>query len=130
MTNPVENDINAIIQTAVTARVEAAVLEALSADGTMRAFVVAALQKKVSTGGYGRDEKPLITHLLQGAIEEQTKAVVAEEIAARADDIRAEVRTALGKSIGVIADSLVDGLLTNAAGRYPSIHVEFRGKGD
>ena len=124
------DDINDIIASAVNARVEAAVLEAVSRDDTMRVFVAAALQQKVSPTGYGRDETTLLNHLLKKTIEEQTRAVVAEEVAAHADAIRREVRAALKKSIGVITDSLVDGFVANASGRYPSIKVEFRGKDD
>ena len=120
-------DINEVIKNAVTARVEAAVLEAMSGDDTVRTFVQAALNKKVSTTGYGGDQKSLLTHLLQQSIEEHTKAIVAEEVAANSGAIREEVRKALRKSIGVITDSLVDGFVANASGRYPSIKVEFRG---
>ena len=123
-------DINDIIASAVNARVETAVLEALSSDDTMRVFVAAALNQKVSTTGYSRDETTLLNRLLKNTIEEQTKAVVAEEVAGHADVIRKEVRAALKKSIGVITDSLVDGFVANASGRYPSIKVEFRGRDD
>ena len=123
-----ENDINQIISAAVNARVEAAVLEAMTSNNTMATFVQAALSRKVTTpGGYSRDEKPLLTHLLHTTIEEQTKVVVAEEIKKSQEVIRAEVRKALNKSIGVITDSLVDGFVANAEGRYPSIKVQFGG---
>lgn len=122
-----ENDINQIISAAVNARVEAAVLEAMTSSNTMATFVQAALTRKVSSSGYSRDEKPLLTHLLQTTIEEQTKAVVAEEISKNKDVIRAEVQKALSKSIGVISDSLVDGFVSNAQGSYPSIKVQFGG---
>ena len=122
-----ENDINQIISAAVNARVEAAVLEAMTSSNTMATFVQAALTRKVPSSGYSRDEKPLLTHLLQTTIEEQTKAVVAEEISKNKEVIRAEVQKALSKSIGVITDSLVDGFVANAEGRYPSIKVQFGG---
>ena len=122
-----ENDINQIISSAVNARVEAAVLEAMTSNNTMATFVQAALTRKVSSSGYSRDDKPLLTHLLHTTIEEQTKVVVAEEIKKSQEVIRAEVRKALNKSIGVITDSLVDGFVASAEGRYPSIKVQFGG---
>ena len=125
-----EKDINGIIASAVNVRVETAVLEALSSDDTMRVFVAAALNQKVSTSGYSRDETTLLNKLLKNTIEEQTKAVVAAEVAAHADVIRKEVRAALKKSIGVISDSLVDGFVAATSGRYPSIEVKFRGRDD
>ena len=119
------DDINQIIESAVNARVEAAVLEAMSSSEVMGRFVTAALSKPVSTGSYSEKNKPLITHLLHNAIEEQTKAVVSEQIAELRPIIAEDVRKALKKSVGVISDSLVDGLVSSAAGRYPSIKVDF-----
>lgn len=123
--NKEHDDINQIIASAVNARVEAAVLEAMTNDNTMRTFVQAALNQK-SREGYGREEKTLLNRLLENAIQEQTKAVVAEEVRKSADAIRAEVRAALEQSIGVISDSLVDGFVASAESRYPSIEVNFR----
>lgn len=123
--NKEHDDINQIIASAVNARVEAAVLEAMTNDNTMRTFVQAALNQK-SKEGYGREEKTLLNRLLENAIQEQTEAVVAEEVRKSADAIRAEVRAALEQSIGVISDSLVDGFVASAESRYPSIEVKFR----
>ena len=125
MANNMQEDLNTTITAAVNARVEAAVLEAMTNNNTMATFVQAALTNKVSTSGYPKDEKPLLTYLLQSAIEEQTKAVVAEQIAELKPAIAAEVHKALKKSLGVITDSLVDGFVANAAGRYPSIQVSY-----
>lgn len=119
------DDLNNTIASAVNARVEAQVLEALASDGVMQAAVQAALSREVPSSGYDRKKKTILTHLLHTAIEEHTKAIVAEEIAASASVIRDEVRAALAQSLGVITDSLVDGLVANATGRYPSIRVEF-----
>ena len=127
MADMLGNDLNELVKGAVQARVEAATLEAFASDGAMQAMVIAALNTQVSTSGYDRDKKTLLTHLLRTTIEELTKKVVAEEIGKHEDQIRAEVRKALEQSIGVIADSLVDGFVANAAGRYASIKVEFAG---
>jgi len=123
-----EKDINEIMASAVKAQVAASVMEAMASNGTMQAIVVAALQQPVGTGSYDRDKKPLLEHLLQQTIIELTKKVVAEEIAAHAPAIREEVRKAIKKSIGVISDSLVDGFVANASGKYPSIEVKFGGR--
>lgn len=119
-------DINSTITSAVNSRVEAAVLEAINSGDTMKNFVHAALNTKVSKSGYSREEKPLITHLVQTTVQEQAKQVVAEEIKKAEAQIREEVRKALQESIGIISDSLVDGFVSNAQGRYPSIEVNFR----
>jgi len=124
MAGPSE-DINDIIKSAVQARVEAAVLEAMASGGTMQAIVVAALNQQVETGRYGDKKLPLLTHLAQTTIAELTKKVVAEEVAEYKEQIRDEVRKALGQSIGVISDSLVDGFVASSTGRYPSVEVTF-----
>ena len=121
-------DINQIIASAVNARVEAAVTAALASPDTMGTFVQAALHEPISSDGYGREKTTLLRKLVQTTIAEKTKAVVREEIEAMSEDIRSEVRKAIRKSVGVITDTLVDGFVANASGRYPSIEVKFHGR--
>ena len=121
-------DLDATIIAAVNARVESEILATMADSGIMQQFVTAALATKVKTGGFSSEEKTLLSHLLETSIQEQAKSVVAEEIARLAPQIREEVRSALAKSVGVISDSLVDGFVANAQGRYPSIEVNFRGR--
>ena len=119
------DDLNATIAAAVQARTEAEVLAALSNEGTFSAMVTAALTETVRVD-YGQAQ-PMLSVLLRKTITEKTREVIADEIEALAPQIRAEVKSALKKSIGVISDSLVDGFVANATGRYPSIKVEFSG---
>ena len=119
------DDLNEIVSRAVNARVEAQVTEALSGGEYMAQFVQAALNQKVKGDGYRDEAKPLVKYVLETTIKEQAKAVVSEEVAALEPLIREEVRKALKKSVGVIADSLVSGFVANASGRYPSIEVKF-----
>lgn len=123
-------DLNAVIAGAVQARVEAQVLAALSDSETFHALVTAAMQQQVEVPdgtSYGKKRVPFLMHTVQRAIQDHTKAAIAEGIAEHTDAIKAEVAKALRKSIGVIADTLVDGFVANASGRYPSITVEFKG---
>lgn len=120
------DDLNSVVTSAVNARVEAQVAEALSGGEYMKQFVNAALHTMVKSNNYGEKDKPLVSFVLEKAIQEQAKQVVNEEIEALKPAIREEVRVALEKSVGVIADSLVDGFVANASGRYPSIEVNFR----
>lgn len=120
----IESDLNQTIASAVNARIEAQVLEALTSNDLVREHVANALNTQVEDGRYG-PKIPFVTKIVRDAIQERTKEVVSEEIAATADVIKAEVRTALSKSVGVIADSLVDGFVDRAAGQYPSIEVRF-----
>lgn len=119
-------DLNATIASAVQARVEAQVAEAMLRDDTFTTFVSAALQQPITVkDGYKDRKTTFLRHTLEGAIESRTKALVSEVIAEQDEQIKNEVRKALRKSIGVISDSLVDGFVANAASRYPSIKVEF-----
>lgn len=121
-------DLNDVIASAVQARTEAAVLAALSDSETFHALVVAALQQQVEVPNgttYGKKRISYMQHTLQKSIQEQTKALIAEAIQEHAPTIKTEVAKALRKSVGVLADSLVDGFVANASGRYPSIKVEF-----
>lgn len=121
-------DLNDVIAGAVNARVEAQVLAALSDSDTFNALVIAALQQtvEVSDGtSYGKKHIPYLRHTLEKTIQTRTKELIAEAIEEHADAIKTEVRKALRKSVGVLADSLVDGFVANASGRYPSIKVEF-----
>lgn len=122
-------DLNEIIAAAVTARVEAQTLAALSDSETFNALVVAALGQtvEVSDGSsYGKKKVSYIRHTLEQSIKSRTKEIVAEAVEEQTEAIRTEVRKALRKSVGVIADSLVDGFVASASGRYPSISVEFK----
>jgi hypothetical protein len=130
MTKPADPtpDLNDIIASAVAGRVEAQVLAALTDSETFNTMVIAALQQQVEVPdgtSYGKKRISYMNHTLQTAIRSRTKELIAEEIEALSEPIRAEVRKGLRKSVGVIADSLVDGFVANASGRFPSIKVEF-----
>lgn len=124
----ISSDLDKTITSAVNARVESEILATMANSDIMRTFVTSALDTKVKTGGYSSEEKTLLTHLLETSVQQQAKAVVAEEIVKLEPVIREQVREALAKSVNVIADSLVSGFVENATGRYPSIEVNFRGR--
>lgn len=120
----INDDINSVVASAVNARVEAAVFEAMTSDDTIRAYVSAALNEKVEDR-YNYRKDTYINTILKDTIKKITKDVVAEEIVVAEDLIRREVKDALDRSIGVITDSLVEGFVASARGSYPSIKVEF-----
>jgi len=119
-------DLNATIANAVNARIEAQVLAALADSDVMGRMVTAALQKKVNTGAYRNNETTYLQSLIGKAIEEKTVEVVAAELDTIRPLIETEVRKALRKSVGVLADSLVEGFVQAAAGSYPSISVTYK----
>lgn len=117
-------DLDDTITSAVNARVEASVIEALASNDVIATYVSAALNRETSDR-FGGEKKTFLTKLLGNTVEEMTKKVVAEEIQKQEDTIREEVAKALKKSIGVVADSLVSGFVENTKGSYPSIEVKF-----
>lgn len=126
MTDSLTTDLNATIANAVNARIEAQVLAALADSDVMGRMVTAALQKKVNTGAYRNNETTYLQSLIGKAIEEKTVEVVAAELDTIRPLIETEVRKALRKSVGVLADSLVEGFVQAAAGSYPSISVTYK----
>jgi len=126
MTDSLTTDLNATIANAVNARIEAQVLAALADSDVMGRMVTAALQKKVNTGAYRNNETTYLQSLIGKAIEEKTAEVVAADLETIRPLIETQVRAALRKSVGVLADSLVEGFVQAAAGSYPSISVTYK----
>lgn len=126
MTDNLGADLNATIAHAVNARIEAQVLAALADSDVMGRMVTAALQKKVTTGAYRNDGTTYLQSLIGKAIEEKTAEVVAADLETIRPLIETQVRAALRKSVGVLADSLVEGFVQAAAGSYPSISVTYK----
>lgn len=126
MTDNLGADLNATIAHAVNARIEAQVLAALADSEVMGRMVTAALQKKVNTGAYRNNETTYLQSLIGKAIEEKTAEVVAADLETIRPLIETQVRAALRKSVGVLADSLVEGFVQAAAGSYPSISVTYK----
>lgn len=126
MTDNLGADLNATIANAVNARIEAQVLAALADSDVMGRMVTAALQKKVNTGAYRNNETTYLQSLIGKAIEEKTAEVVAADLETIRPLIETQVRAALRKSVGVLADSLVEGFVQAAAGSYPSISVTYK----
>lgn len=126
MTDNLGADLNATIAHAVNARIEAQVLAALADSDVMGRMVTAALQKKVNTGAYRNNETTYLQSLIGKAIEEKTAEVVAADLETIRPLIETQVRAALRKSVGVLADSLVEGFVQAAAGSYPSISVTYK----
>lgn len=124
----ITQNLDQTITTAVEAQVQAQVAAALINNDTFKVLVTASLNQMVEVpdGPYGKKRVSMIDHLVQNAVAQRTKEVVVEQIAELVPEITKEIKTALRKSVGVIADSLVDGFVASAPGRGPSIKVEFR----
>lgn len=128
MTEPITDDLNRVISAAVNARVETAVMEALSGDQTIGKMVVAALQQhvEVPTGnGYGKARVPFLNHLLQTTIRKAAEAAVAKVLVDEATLIEEEVRKHLKRQAPEIAATLA-GNLVDAASKSYGVNVTLR----
>lgn len=104
-------DLNDIITSAVHARVEASVLEALSGDHTFGKMVTAALQRPVEIPdpdrGYGKVRVPYVTHLLETTIRTAVADAVKRMVDESHEELEEAVREELKRSRGKIAEQLV-----------------------
>ena len=123
-------DLNATIASAVNARIEAQVAEAMSGDAVLGQYVQSALRQTVEVnkrdggygkerdGGYGKERVTFLSATLGEAIRAATKAAVAAYFAQHADDLEAEVAKALRRNSKDIAVTLIESLTTAAAKPY------------
>jgi hypothetical protein len=111
-------DLDAVITNAVNARIEAQVIKALSGDEVIGRMVMAALQQPVGSGDFQRTKKPFLTHVLEKAIQDATKAAVSKVLAEEGGQIELAVRGAIMQNVHGLASQLVTGLSERAAQAY------------
>jgi hypothetical protein len=104
-------DLNTVIVSAVNARVEAAVAEALSGDEVIGKFVTSALRQTVEVpkadGSYGKERVTFLKSVIDKALQQATKQAVLKVMAEEEERLEKEVRKALRASTDSIAKSLV-----------------------
>jgi hypothetical protein len=125
MSTPVEEDINKVIASAVNARVEAKVAEALAGDEMIGRYVTAALMQEIEVGGtsYTRRKTTFLRYTIDEAMRGATQAAVKRVIAEEMPAIERAVRAQLLSSVDTIAAQLA-GSVVDAADRSYGIHVE------
>ena len=115
-------DLNATIASAVNARIEAQVAEAMSGDAVLGRYIQSALRQTVEVnkrdGSYGKERVTFLSATLGDAIRDATKAAVAAYFAQHADDLEAEVAKALRRNSKDIAVTLIESLTAAAAKPY------------
>lgn len=114
-------DINATIQAAVNARIEAEVFAALAGDETIGTYVAAALRQNIAVKDpdrYTTRNVPFLNHVLREAIQEATKEATRKLIAEELPTIETEVRKALRRAVPEIASTLATQLATAATKPY------------
>ena len=125
---PITDDLNNVISAAVNARVETAVLEALSGHETIGKMVVAALQQPVevqSRNGYGKDKVPFLNHLLSSTIRAAAENAVRAVLVEEQQNIEDEVRKHIRRQAPEIAQKMA-GQLVEAASKSYGINVSLR----
>lgn len=119
MSNNLGDDLNATIAHAVTARVEAEVIKALSGDETIGRYVTAALMEPVVVDKYDRKkDRPYLTHVLKETIRKTTKDVLAGILVEEQPLIEAEIRKALRRGVADMAEGIAKSVAENATKGY------------
>lgn len=127
MTDPT-GDLNNVITSAVNARIETAVLEALSGDQFFGRLVAVALQREISvrdSSGYRDRKTTFLAHVLESTIRQATEDAARRLVLEQADDIEEAVRKELRRSSSEIAKQLV-GAVTEKAKETYGIKVELQ----
>jgi hypothetical protein len=121
----VKGSLDQTIASAVQAKVQAMVLEAMAGDETMKAFVVSALSQPVQLDRYDRSKaQPFLHHTLAEAIKQITQATVRELLQERKDQIRAMVETQLVDRLPALAERLAESTIGDRA-QYVSVNLDF-----
>lgn len=129
-TADITSDLDATIASAVNARIEAAVTQALASDEVLGRYVTAALQQPVDPrGNYNREKITFLQHTLSKAIQEATKAAVIKVLTEDRDEIEDQVRKALRRNVAGMADQIATSLAERATKGY-GVTVELRVPGD
>lgn len=124
-------DINATIVAAVNAKVSAEVFAALNTDEVMSGFITTAMMQPVKVEQYGSKTEPYLTVVIRKAIQEATKAAIAEWMADNEGVLKARVREALSTQVEDMAGALVQGAISSTGGYYSTkVDVKFQRERD
>lgn len=124
----VEGDLNATIASAVQARVEAQVVEALAGTEIVTEMVAVAMNRKIEVkddSGYRTRETTVIRHMIDQAIIVATEKAIQKVIAAEAEAIEAAITTELRKNVKGIARQLAGQLQEKVVNPY-GLRVELK----
>lgn len=108
--------IDATIQHAVHARIEAELLKALSGDEVIGRYVTAALNQKVEVpvGGYRKEQMPFLHHAIKSTMQKATQAAIEKVIAEEAELIEDVVRREIKRKAGDLAKAFTEALTDKA----------------
>lgn len=122
------DDLNGAIVAAVNARVEAAVLAALSGDDVMGRLVTVALMQRVEVpkrdGSYGKEHVPWVSALLDETIRKAAREAVTKVVEDQRPAFEAAIAKALVDQRKNVAAQLVTALMPNRNG-YMSVNLSY-----
>lgn len=132
---PINQNLDAIITKAIETKIEASVLAALSGDETIGRMVTAALQQKVEInrrdGGYGKETVPFLSHVVHETIRAAAHKAVRAHLETMTEQLAAEVAKQLRKSSAGVAKQMVDQLAERASSAYGiKVEIQYPGSGD
>jgi len=134
MTTPTsaEGDINAVIVSAVHARIETAIAAALLTEGGMGAIVSSALSQEIEVkDGYRTKKVPYLSEVLRKTIQAAAKNAIAKMVQEHEAEIEEKVKEALTGSTDAFAKGLVESLVKTAGGGYGlSVSIKYPGLGE
>lgn len=116
------SDLNAVISSAVQARIETEVAAALAGSELMNQYVAAALTQKIQVGDdrdrYKKRETTFLAETIKQAIREATAAAVRKVVADEQEAIEAAVTTELRKNVKSIAKQITSSVVEAAEKPY------------
>lgn len=127
-----EASIDSVIAEAVNAKVNAAVVEALSGDAVIGQYVANALGQQVELPGpsYGKKETaPFITVVIRNAMQAAVKREIEALLIAEEETVKDEIRKALRREIPSMAERFAKSLSDQAKNTY-GVNVQVRLPGE
>jgi hypothetical protein len=125
---PIDGDLNTVITAAISAKVDAAVLAALSGDEVFGRYITAALQQQVEVpdgSGYNKKRVPFISDLIRRAVQQHVEKAVQALLVEEQEMLTAHIRKALRAQAPQIADQMMNNVV-DAASRSYGVKVELR----
>ena len=104
-------DLDETITAAVQARVEAAVLQAMSGDEVVGQMVAAAMNEEVEGNNYGREKKTFLQHTIKTAFQKMANNAVTLAVEEEREAVELAVRKEIRKNINALASAQVDELV-------------------
>lgn len=105
-----DQDLNDIVTKAVSAKIDAAVLAALSGNDTMGRYITAALQRQIEVpdgSGYGKKREPFLHNVVSTAIQKAAVDALHGVVDEMRPQLIEQVRKELRRQLPALTEALV-----------------------